>query len=563
MTKEYPVTVKSFHNKSTDYPSFYLCKSINMRYRINQFVLDTDRFELSENSAQIQVEPQVIELLVLLIENRNRMVSKEEINEKVWKGRVVSEATLSSRIKIARRVLGDDGRRQQFIRTIHKKGFSFVASVELEQTGPNQNSDLAVSKMRDKPLENGGPGVRPEQPSIAVLPFTNLSNDPEQEYFSDGITEDIIIELSRVSILTVSARHSSFSFKGKTLDIRDIGVQLNVQYILEGSVRRQGNQIRITVQLIDAETGKQIWAERYDRAMQDLFAVQDDVTRKITAVLPGRLHNDVAERASRIPTDNMKAYDLMLQGNQFRNRFNVEDNVRARQLFERAVELDPRYCRALGFLADTYFVDFMLGLCSEDTANLILDLSRRAASYDPTDINVQDMLGFAYACAGMWEDAEVQFDKTIEAISNQADAMVWCGYGLLLLGRHEDALNLIREALKLDPFHPKSHDWVMGQACYMEKLYEETCRLFNDETLLNSIGYACLTGAHAHLGQKDKANSALERFIIARQSELESKEIPCETISIEALAGGYRQSWRRQLDWEHIAQGLRLAGLPN
>ena len=190
------------------------------------------------------------------------------------------------------------------------------------------------------------PPALPDKPSIAVLPFDNMSRDPEQEYFSDGITEDIITELSRFPFLFVIARHSSFAFKGKSVDIKEMGQRLGVDYAVEGSVRKVGDRVRISAQLIEVETGNHIWAERYDRKLEDIFAVQDEVARAIVAVLPGRLEKAVAERGQRKPTDNMKAYEFVLRGKMHWNRLNADDIAEARRLFANAVELDTRYARA-------------------------------------------------------------------------------------------------------------------------------------------------------------------------------------------------------------------------
>jgi len=403
----------------------------------------------------------------------------------------------------------------------------------------------------------------PDKPSIAVLPFTNMSGDPEQEYFSDGITEDIITELSRFPVLFVIARHSSFAFKGEKVDIKEVGEKLGVQYVVEGSVRRAGNRVRITAQLIEAETGHHVWAERYDRELEDIFAVQDEVTRSIVAVLPGRVQEDVAERASRKPTDNMKAYEFMLQAKSIRDSFGAEDTARARRLFEKAIELDPRYSKAYMYLADTYLVDILLGIETEDAAEMQVQLTRKAASLDSNDLANQEQLGYAYITEGMWEDAGIQFDKTLSKIVNEAEQMLWCGYGLMMLGRPEEARDIVLEAMRLDPLHPHSYDWVLGQAYYFAKCYEDVIRVLMGETLLNSLAYGCLVGAYAHLGRIDDARTALESFVTERHREFSSRNIVVEGDTIDTLAGGYRKMWRQEADWDHFADGLRKAGLPD
>ena len=398
--------------------------------------------------------------------------------------------------------------------------------------------------------------------SIAVLPFKNMTGDPDQDYFSDGIAEDILIELSRFPVLFVVARHSAFSFKGEALDVKEIGRKLDVQYIVEGSVRRAGNRVRITAQLIDAETGTQIWANRYDRELDDIFALQDEVTRTIAGVLPGRVQNSVAERASRKRTENMKAYELLLHGKAVRDSFSAQDTLRARQLFEKAIALDPNYAKAHAYLADTYFMDLCMGVAPENAAKLSLQHARRAMELESGDIANHDQLGFAYIGAGMWQEAESLFDDSAVKVATEAEPMTWIGYGQLMLGRAERARELVLNAKRLDPLHPPSFDWVLGQACYFSNQYEEAVQALTRRALLNSFAYACLAGAYGFLERSAEASRALESFVDERKKELESRGIVIEQVNVSSLAGGYGEVWRKPSDWEHLFAGLRMAGLP-
>jgi TolB-like protein/class 3 adenylate cyclase len=412
-------------------------------------------------------------------------------------------------------------------------------------------------------IQNESPSILAEKPSIAVLPFNNMSGDPEQEYFSDGITEDIITELSRFPVLYVMARHSSFAFKGEKVDIKEVAKSLGVQYVVEGSVRRAGNRVRITAQLIEAETGNHIWAEKYDRELEDIFAVQDEVTQSIVAVLPGRVQDNVAERASRKPPSNIKAYECILQAKSIRDSFNAEDTERARDLFEKAIELDPRYARAYGYLSDTYLVDILLGLGTAGTVKKMGELMRKAAALDRNDIAIQNMFGYAYIVEGRWENAELQFNKSLQKIVNEAEQMLWCGYGLMMIGRPEQARDIVLEAMQLDPLHPSSFEWTLGQTCFFAQCYEDVIRVLMGEALLNSLAYGCLVGAYAHLGRIDEARSTLESFITARHKEFSSRNIVVEDDTIATLAGGYQKLWQQEAYWNVFADGLRKAGLPD
>ena len=245
-----------------------------MQFLFGDHVLDVARRELRRGSEAVAVEPQVFDLLVYLVENRDRVVSKEDLLESVWGGRIVSESTLTSRINAARKAVGDSGHEQRLIRTVARKGLRFIGTVRCENgpaaSQPPHTAATAESGERERPAL-----PKPDRPAIAVLPFTNMSGDPEQEYFSDGISEDIITALSKLRSFLVIARNSSFIYKNRPVHLRQVAGELGVRYVVEGSVRKGGDRVRITAQLNDVSTGSHIWAERYDRGLADVFAVQD------------------------------------------------------------------------------------------------------------------------------------------------------------------------------------------------------------------------------------------------------------------------------------------------
>ncbi|MFT4716992.1 MAG: adenylate cyclase [Paracoccaceae bacterium] len=402
----------------------------------------------------------------------------------------------------------------------------------------------------------------PAKPSVAVLPFANLSGDLSQDYFSDGITSDIITELSRFKTLFIVAQHSSFAFKGQRIGIQEIAEKLGVQYVVEGSVRRAGSAIRISVQLIEAETGHHVWAERYDRELNDIFAVQDELTRSIVGVLPGRVQGDVADRAARMPTTNMKAYELMLQGKQMRDGLDAESTAKARLLMEKALALDPNYARAYMYLADTYVVDLWLGLADEGASQKSLQLSRKGAGLDNNDVYIQDQLGFAFLCEGLWDDAELQFTRTLARIVNEAESMAWCGYGFLLLGHEAKALEVVTEAMRLDPLHAPAVNWILGQVQFFSGDYTGAIRALIGEALLNSLAHAFLASSYAHLGKIEEAQNALAKFVQVRQAELASRGRGLGDETIASLVAAYKPMWRKDSSLEHLVDGLHKAGLP-
>ena len=306
------------------------------------FSLDTDRRELRRDGALRSIEPQVFDLLEFLIRNRDRMVSRDDVLAAVWNGRIVSELTVASRINAARAAIGDNGEDQRLIRTILRKGIRFVGAVREEG-----RSEVAPTKSTTErsqlPL--------PDKPSIAVLPFSNMSGDPEQDYFADGICEDIITGLSKLRWFFVIARNSSFIYKGKAVDLRHLGLELGVRYVLEGSVRKSGSRVRITAQLIDAETGKHIWAERYDRDLIDIFALQDEITKKVVAVIEPKLLEAEGIRSQHRSPDDLGAWDMLIRANSQFWRLTKDESQAAITLLKQLVERRPLYAPAHSMLA--------------------------------------------------------------------------------------------------------------------------------------------------------------------------------------------------------------------
>ena len=314
-----------------------------MRYLFDDYALDADRRELSHGGHTVRLEPQAFDLLEYLIRNRERVVSRDDLLAAIWGGRIVSESAMATRINAARCAVGDTGKAQRLIKTVPRKGIRFVGMVREEGAGAILGKDVSSrSTTPYLPL--------PDKPSIAVLAFTNMSGDPGQDYFSDGITDDIITDLSRFSELLVIARNSSFQYKGKSVDIRQVGRELGVRYVLEGSIRRAGDRIRISAQLIDATTGAHRWADRYDRKLDDTFAVQDEVTRTIVAVLAVHVNKAETERALAKPPAVWLAYDHYLRAAHalalYNSSFNKVELLQARRGLDRALAIDPNYARA-------------------------------------------------------------------------------------------------------------------------------------------------------------------------------------------------------------------------
>jgi len=288
--------------------------------RFDDFEIDPRRGELRKNGLAVPIEPQVLDLLAFLASDPGRVFSRDEIIDAVWGGRIVSDSAISTRINAVRQAVGDDGREQRIVRTVPRKGFMFVPDIH----GATSSRDERISSRSE-----GAALPLPSKPSIAVLPFENMSGDPEQAYFSDGITDDIITELSRYDELFVIARQSSFAYRDRALEASEIARQLGVGYILDGSVRRAGDRIRVTAQLIEASAGNQTWAERYDRSLEDIFEVQDEITSVIVNTLVGELTRQHIH-SSRGSTGSLDAYDHVLRAMTLFYSFTPDDNIRAR-----------------------------------------------------------------------------------------------------------------------------------------------------------------------------------------------------------------------------------------
>ncbi|HJW39682.1 MAG TPA: winged helix-turn-helix domain-containing protein [Rhizomicrobium sp.] len=326
--------------------------------------IDIGRREITRAAAPVHVEPQVFDLLVYLVENRDRVVSKDDIFEAVWAGRIVSESTLTSRINAVRRAVGDDGEQQRLVRTVARKGFRFAG--EVRDAGAEAARQPSAAAEFDRP-------------AIAVLPFHNMSDDPQQEYFSDGISEDIITALSKLRSFFVVARNSSFVFKGKSSHLSEIARALGVRYVVEGSVRKDGGRVRITAQLNDATTGNHLWAERFDRDLAGMFAVQDEITEAIMAAIEPQVVAAENIRLKRKAPDSMDAWDLLMRALPHYWRTTRQDNTVAQALLEKAVAINPGYGRALGVLAQTHTFAVHMGWSESEVATAAAETAARAA----------------------------------------------------------------------------------------------------------------------------------------------------------------------------------------
>jgi TolB-like protein/Tfp pilus assembly protein PilF len=399
-----------------------------------------------------------------------------------------------------------------------------------------------------------------ERLSIAVLPFQNLSGDPAQDYFSDGITEDIITELSRFRSLFVIARNSSFSLRGKTADVSETGHHLGVRYVVQGSVRKAGQRVRVTVELVDTASGNHRWGERYDRQVEEIFAVQDELTRAVVAALPGRIEEAGRELAKRKHTSNMTAYDLVLLGNDRWRRLTRNDLAEALNFFRRAVALDPNYARAYANVAWTHVCSVFIE--ATDVASL-----DEALQHIETSLDIDDSDAWSHGVYAQLlflfrrdDEAEINFKRALALNPNDADVAAVFANILIYWGRWREALTWIDTAKRLNPLPPNLYHWYHALALYSGREYEQAVKVLKQMRSPDRWSHCLLAACHAQTGRLDEARSDLELFISEREHELKERgEAPPRNRLELALSRADR--YRIPSDREHFLEGLRKAGL--
>ncbi len=425
---------------------------------------------------------------------------------------------------------------------------------------PEVKSSYSTDKLNDSETQSkfswqsnetltGVPLDLPEKPSIAILPFQNMSADPEQEYFADGITEDIITELSKITELFVISRNSTFTYKGKATKAQDVCRDLGVRYMLEGSVRKVDQQVRITAQLIDGISSGHLWAERYDRGLADIFAVQDDVTEKIVDALEVKLVIDAKDQPARMETGNLEAYDFVLRGREKFRLFSKDGNLKANRLYEQAIELDPNYAAAYAGLAMTCLHEWFRG--SADALDRAYDFALKASELGPSLPLVCEALGNILLFRRRYDEAVAAAQRWIKIEPGSADSYANLAGALIVCGEPEQVISLVDKAMRLNPFYPFYYILYKGLAYQAMERYEEALDAIkrsvahNPDALHPQIHLAACLGL---LGMKAPAREALAQ--------------------VRRMVPGFSMAWvqtflpyMRATDLERLTEGLRIAGL--
>jgi TolB-like protein/Tfp pilus assembly protein PilF len=395
----------------------------------------------------------------------------------------------------------------------------------------------------------------PDKPSIAVLPFVNMSEDPKQEYFSDGLTEEIITALSKVPKVFVIARNSTFSYKGKSVKVNQVAEELGVRYVLEGSVRKAGDRVRITAQLIDAIKGHHLWAERYDRELKDIFTVQDEITKKIITALQVELTEGELARLAAKGTENLQAYLKLMQGREPFYTLTKEGNVQARSLFEEAVELDPEYAAAYLYVGVTHWMDFMLRWSKSPKESLkqAFKLIEKSKAMDESLPWAHTQLGWLYVMTKQYDKGIAECERAISLAPNSANAHIWMSLVFMVVGRYEESVQYAEQALRLDPLPEHWYFRQMGSAYSFVGRYEEAIA-FHKKALQRApndiLTHLHLTRTYSWAGLVEEARAQADEVL--RINPKYSLELAAKTSSF----------YKKQTDRERHLEGLRKAGIP-
>jgi TolB-like protein/DNA-binding winged helix-turn-helix (wHTH) protein/Flp pilus assembly protein TadD len=564
------------------------------RFQLGSWLVVPGSGEIRNGETVVRVEPKVMDVLVYLARHQGKVVSRDELEREVWRGAIVGYDAVTSTVIKLRKALGDDPHAPTYIATVPKRGYQLIALISPVVAEPTTRpaapsiSPITAGPVSRRPRSPWQPGVialaliatagtlatiylasQPpselvtgqapaepvtKPPSIVVLPFENLGDAPQQEQFADGMTEDIVTDLSRLSDLRVIASNTSFAFKGRRATVQQVGAELGVDFVLDGSVRRSGDAVRINAQLVDARSGFQKWAERYDRPALEVFAVQDEVTRSIVRALALKLTPQESERLERQATDNLAAYDRFLEGQRLSRVYTKETNLEAEAAYRQAIELDPGYGRAYGALAYILASNYRRGWTDAPqlTLDRALELARKAVALDSSIPQTFWALGYVHLIRRELNEAESAVTQALAIAPNYAD-----GYGLLAFiksagGDAQSALALIDKGIRLNPYYTWDYPNNRGLAHYSLGRIDEAIADFEEARSRNPNAVPArilLAASYARAGRLDEAGWEVEEILTMSPTDTISQYRNALPVADTGLM-------------DALAEDLRKAGLP-
>jgi TolB-like protein len=480
----------------------------------------------------VELSARSFDILAMLLERPDEVIGKNEILDAIWPGLIVEDNTLQVHISALRKVLPPE-----MIVTVHGRGYKYAGPRPVAAQATNSPGEPASQSASEKPM--------PPKPSIAILPFDNMSGDPEQAYFSDGITEDIIAELGKYREFLVIARNSAFRFRGKANDVAEVAKTLGVQYVVEGSVRKIGNRVRVTVQLIDAVSTAHLWGEHYDRELDDIFAIQDEITQMIAARLARQARTAIASRARSRPTDNMSAYDFYLRALPLAATY---DTVRKAEPFLRqVVELDPRFAAAHAMLSFVESIKFYWVYDNPDHLNAGLEMAKTALQLDPDEAYGHLASGFALLYLHRFRQAEISLDRAVALNPNDPFILTIRAILLNYTNRPEEALGELDEAQRRDPFAVGWYGDFRGIMLTTAGRYREATACYAKMETVTSWSLVHLAVSHYELGEIKQAKDTLAKLKAIWPGQLTDEIIAHEADFFEdpAVCKRYREILKR------------------
>ena len=475
-------------------------------YRFGPFELDAAEHRLLRDGIEVPLQLKAFETLCILVERAGRLLTKDELLRQLWPGTIVEENNLNKNISHLRKALGECPSGLSYIETVPRVGYRFAAQVEqVSAVGPT----LIIS--HDAPP---AAPARPRRKSVAVLYFENLSGDCEDEYFRDGMTEDVITELEKIRELRLFPRSSVLAFRDKPVPLTQVGDQLCADFVMEGSIRRAGDRLRITARLAETASGHSVWAERYDRRMEDVFAIQDEIAQSIALALRVVLTDKEKSEIEKVPTSNIQAYDYYLRGRKFLYQLRCPSLEFARQMFARAIVIDPNYARAYAGVADCSSFLYMWFDASEDNLREARSASRRAVELDPESPVTHASLGLALFLSGDHEAAHDEFETALGLCTELFEAYFYYGRSCFSQGQFEKAAELFGQASHANPadFQALSLRGLCFRALNREtearETFQQTLKRIDNHLQLNPDDVRAVymkSGAFAGLGDDAQA----------------------------------------------------------